>query len=577
MHRLWELSTANLILHSVVTISFYFIIHILKNKPIDNKIKIHIAGIMIMIEYLILFYILYNKLTVLYWFMLLLTLIPIATLTYCIIARYMAIVLIVTFFLSTFIMPKKDYMTKNAFELTAIIIFILNLLFVYFIFITYRILLQDSEKKNKLLFSVAYHDILTKLPNRQFIYKEIRDLIDKGQSFYLVYFNINNFKLINDSINYEVGDQLLIEVSKIIAANVKKNNVVARTNGDEFVCIYKNQFSKQKMQAKIEKILKDLSQQFTINDYNININLSTSVAQYPNDGNDSKELLKAIDLAFYHSRQIGKNKIVFYNKEIGRETRNKLIFEEKLNKALNNKEFYLMFQPIINIESAPQVAYFEALLRWNNQDLGQIPPLEFIPVAEQLGIIHDIGLWVLNETCKMILRLNREFPQKKYKISINVSDLQLKHKNFINNITTIINKHNINPEKIIIELTESVFIDDSIVTQQSIKELKEIGIKTAIDDFGTGYSSFSYLMNLDVDILKIDKSFINNMLNSDKKTKVVQSIVDLGHTMDMTITAEGVENKEQVEYLSSIHCNYIQGYYYSKPLKAEDLMEYLKK
>ncbi len=577
MQNFWNLDTSKVILHSTVSLTFYFVTYFLKNSPINDRIKLHICSTMVSIEYLILFYILYDKLTVLYWFMLLLVLIPMTTFSNFIIAGYMIIVFAITFFVSTFIFPQKSYVVTNAFGTTAIIIFSLNLLIIYFVFVTYKILLSKSENENKRLFEVAYHDLLTKLPNRQFVYNEIKTLIEQKKVFYLIYFNINNFKSVNETINHKVGDQLLIEVANILANKIKKDNIIARTNGDEFVYICKNDLSEKQLRDEIETIIKALNEDFIIDNYTINISLSCSVVRYPDNASTSEELLKALNIAFYQARQMEANKIVFYNEKIGETAKHKAIFEENLLNALNREEFYLVFQPIVTTKAGEKVTYFEALLRWNSENLGQIPPLEFIHLAEHLGIIHEIGLWVLREACQMVIHLNQQFPRNYYTISVNISALQLKRNDFISNVKNIIKETGVNPRNIIIELTETVFIDNSTATRKSINELKQIGIRTAIDDFGTGYSSFSYLTNLCIDYLKIDKSFIDNMLSSTKKTKVVQSIVDLGHTMDMYVTAEGVETKEQVEFLNNINCDCIQGYYYSKPLKANDLMEYLKK
>lgn len=572
MQNIWELNKKLVVFHSLVTLSFYVSIFFIKKINISNKIKIHYASAMVMVEYLLLFFILHDKLTVLYWFILLLIMIPLSTFSFKITIRYMIIVIGITMFFSIFIFPQKDYVKENALALTSFIIFSLNLIVIYFVFIAYKILLSESEKKNKALFNTAYYDYLTKLPNRHYIYKKIKQLISKNKEFYVAYINIIDFKSINDFMSHSIGDEVLINVAKILDDNKEKNDLVARIGGDEFLYIINN-LSKDEVENKLKHTIHELNKTIYFNSNNININLYSSVLKYPDDASSFKDVLKNIDISYNKVKKMEKNTILFYKKEMSIEAIKQKNLEDNLLEAIKRNEFYLVYQPIIN-PVTNEIKYFEALLRWNSQNLGMISPYHFIPTAEKLGIIHELGYLVFNKACKTILKINKSFA-KDFSISINVSPLQLKKDSFISEIKESIKQTTIDPKNIIIELTESAFIDNNNISKNSLKIIHELGIKTAIDDFGTGYSSLGYLSYLNVDYLKIDKSFIDGLLLDDKNKKIIETIISLGHTMDMSITAEGVENKEQIQTLKELNCDFIQGYYYSKPLKEEDLINYL--
>ncbi len=577
MCKFWNLETSKVFLHTSIVLFFYFSTYFIKKSKLSDKIKIHTVSIIVTMEYLLLFVLLYNKITVLYWFILLLVIIPLATFSYTVSLRYMGFVVLITSFFSIFLFREFDYILKNNFGVTAYIIFILNLLVIYFVFITFRILLKKSNNRNKKLFELAYKDTLTKIPNREFIHKEITSLIKKKEPFYFVYINIIDFKSINDTINHNVGDGVLIYVSKELK-KYKENNsdiVIGRIAGDEFAYIEKKEMTKDEIAKEAYSLLNILRKTVNIDNYHINMDYYCSIAKFPEDVNNYKDLLKAVDLAFYKSKQCGKNKIVFYEKEMGIEALNKKTIEINLKNAIKNNELYIMYQPIINTKN-DEVAYFEALLRWKSRDFGSISPAKFIPIAENLGLIHEIGLWVFEKSCYTITKINSEF-NSNYCISINVSPLQLKRDDFVDKIKNIIEKVGVDTKHIIIELTESAFIDKNEVNKNSLHGLNELGIKIAIDDFGTGYSSFGYLISLNVDILKIDKVFIDSLLESRTNYQVVDSLVSLGHTIKMKVTAEGVEKIEQVNYLKDLSCDYIQGYYYSKPLLEKDIREYIKK
>ncbi len=573
MQRFWSLETSKLMIHSVVTGVFYLSCFIVKDSSISDRYKVHYGSFMVFVEYLLLFYILYDKISVLYWFMLLLVIIPISTFSYTITVYYMVAVVIITGAISTFFMPKKAYLCENAFGLTGFLIFLLTLLVSYFVFVYYKIMLNESEQKNKALFEIIYQDVLTKLPNRQYVHNELIDMVAMNIPFYVVYFDINDFKAINDSINHQVGDKVLITVAHLLQSKCVGGDFVARIGGDEFIYVVKNEDSKQAVHKRVDGILKELRKSIEVDNYSIIVSVSCGIAGYPEDAVEYKELLKAVDLAFDESRSMGKNKVVFYRQEMSEEAAQRVKFENHLAKAIERKELFLMFQPIVMIKNGTS-SHFEALLRWDCKELGRISPNVFISVAEELGLIHDIGLWVFRKACTMVAQCNKESDHN-CSVSINVSAIQLKRADFIGNIQKILEETGVSPSNIIAELTESAFVDDNEVTQQSIEGLRALGIGIAIDDFGTGYSSFGYLTDLQVDFLKIDKVFIDGILHSDKNSKVVKSIVSLGHTLGLKLIAEGVETLEQSNCLREMSCDYIQGYYYSKPLLERDLVKYL--
>ncbi len=572
MSYFWKLETHLIIIHSIICTVYYISLKILKKSSISKNIKIHIFSIMVMIEYFYLFYMLIDKITILYWFILLLVIIPLTTFSYKITMRYMLVVASFTFVSTIYIFPKNEYITKNALGTTSFLIFVLILFVVYYVFVAYNTLLREYKKKNKVLFKTAYYDVMTKLPNRQYVHNEITKLIEEEKPFYMAYFNINDFKSINDLISHEIGDEVLKIVAKTLSTYKGKHDFIARVGGDEFIYIFTNDVNRSEIEYKISDIVYKMKEPMLIDKHNISIELSCSVCRYPDHGNNYKELLKAMDISYFKTKAIENTNILFYEHEMGDEANKKREFEENLSKALERNEFYVVFQPIMNANN--EVSYFEALLRWKSMVLGQVSPFDFIPVAEKLGIIHDIGLFVFKKSCEFLIRVNEEF-FKDCKISINVSPLQLKNSRFIHQINEIIKESKINPSNVIIELTESAFIDNSEITKDSIKNLNTMNIMTAIDDFGTGYSSFGYLTDLNVDNLKIDKVFIDGMTVSEKKSKVVKSIISIGHNMNMTVTAEGVETKDQIDFLRNFDCDFIQGYYYSKPLEEKEMIEYL--
>ncbi|GLC30081.1 EAL domain-containing protein [Clostridium omnivorum] len=433
---------------------------------------------------------------------------------------------------------------------------------------------EDVEEINHQNHILKY-DTLTNAVNkdyfRQLVNQYIKDIENNVTRAAMVIININNFRVINESMGYETGNTLLYEVAQRLFSTISHPDLLSRTNGDEFTIFFKEIEDQYDLINRIDRIFSLFNTPFKIYHEEIFVSISAGISLYPADGTYHEELFKNASSAINHIKQSKKNGYEFYEKSINKITTEKYEIINSLRFALSRNEFELYYQPQIDIHKNKLIGV-EALLRWNSPN-GAIPPSKFIPLAEETNIIVPIGEWIINEACKMGVRLkNLGFP---IAVGVNISAIQFKEAYLVEVIKKTLNETGLPPEALDIEITESILMDNNVTTCRILKELKEIGVGLSIDDFGTGYSSLAYLKNYVVDRLKIDRSFIKDIPEKDDGT-IAKTIITLSKSLGIKVIAEGIEEKEQLDFLRRNGCDEIQGYYYCKPVPEDRLIDYIK-
>ena len=437
--------------------------------------------------------------------------------------------------------------------------------------------LQEEIKK------IAYSDSLTGLHNRLSITNQISSYIKnskKHDECAVIFLDLDDFKNVNDIFGHEKGDKLLKSVAEIFKKISSKDEriITSRIGGDEFITLFKNIKSEDEIHQFCREILSKLNNMFNINNKEINISASIGVSFFPKSGVDVNTLFKNADMAMYDSKAKGKNQYSFFGDEMGRKIQRKALIESRLKTLINNNDFTsfsILYQPQIPISKKTNVKMAEALTRWNDKELGCIYPSEFIQMAENTGTIDELGNWVLKESCRYLKKLESELKIKQ-NISINISPKQFRDWNFVNKIIATVKEEGVLPAQITLEITEQVFIDNIEDCIKILIELKSAGFKISLDDFGTGYSSLSYLSKLPIDILKIDKSFVDNIESNVNSLSLIKGIIQLSHSINLEIVVEGVETYGQYKLLKELGADVIQGYYFSRPLSEEDYIIFSK-
>ncbi len=435
----------------------------------------------------------------------------------------------------------------------------------------YNELAVTNEKMERL----AYTDTLTKLPNRSAIHYEMFTFLSnkgKDASCALIYLDADNFKLINDSFSHSVGNMLLVEIAKRLDNIKKDNEIVGRFEGDEFVVFIKGYESFKKVQTRIETILDVFSEPFNINGKPFHICVSAGISFFPENAQDADELLRSADVAMYHAKKTGKNRYVMFEQFMDEELIQRLNMENGLRRAIEKDEFILHYQPQIDL-STGTVSGLEALLRWKEPSHGLVAPLKFIGVAEETGLIKQIGEWVLYEACSFIKELN-DLTRGNYEISVNVSVVQLTQPDFVETVKKVLLETGLEPHLLELEITESMLVETVNKNIQILSKLRQLGVRLSVDDFGRGFSSLSYIKDLPINSLKIDKSFVDDIPNNDNS--LIESIIHIAHQNNLVVIAEGVEELEQKEYLKKYNCDKVQGFYYSKPIGKKEVIKLLK-
>lgn len=419
------------------------------------------------------------------------------------------------------------------------------------------------------LLKKAHYDDLTGLANRSLMVERLQIAIHKAmmdeQSGAILCIDLDHFKKVNDTLGHSVGDELLVEAVSRLASCISRGDTLARMGGDEFVIILPRVESNIRCETIAARITEVFSPPFKIRGHSHFVTASIGIAIFPKDGTTHQEILRNADLAMYKAKELGRNQYHLFTEEINRKLNERVILEGRLREVLQNDEFELHYQPVIDMKDKRTVGY-EALIRWPQIDGSYVSPVEFIPIAEDMGLIVEIGMWVLKTACRDLARIKSHTGQD-LSMAINVSPKQLQTEDLTAFIKQQLDSFDLKPEQLELEITESVLIEDQVVTRKNILALSELGLKLSIDDFGTGYSALSYLHKYPFDTLKIDRSFINNIASTDSSARLVETITTMAHNLDLKVIAEGVETQSQVDFLSSAECNcdFVQGFLFGKP------------
>jgi diguanylate cyclase (GGDEF)-like protein/PAS domain S-box-containing protein len=444
-------------------------------------------------------------------------------------------------------------------------------------------ILQDTSARKlieqKLLYA-AQHDSLTNLANRSFFIERLSQRLEsyreqEDSQFALLFIDLDRFKNINDSLGHGIGDELLIQVAKVLLEAVRSDDLVARLGGDEFTILLDHIGEEKEALIISDRIQKNLQKPINVGTHSLTITASIGIVIGSHLYHSADNILRDADIAMYQAKGLGKACHQLFHQEMYEQTMHKLYMEAELKYALAKQEFFLQYQPILNLLDE-QLVGFEALLRWQHPQLGPVPPDEFIQLVEETGLITKVGEYVLREACLQMHNWQREYPSTSHlSISINLSSHELQNASFIEKIDEVIAERQLNPGHLKLEMTESSLMKNDQLSLQNLKLLKGKGIGLSLDDFGTGYSSLSYLHQFPINTLKIDRSFIQTMEPGLSSFEIIRAIITLAHALQIDVVAEGIETALQVEYLKMLECEMGQGYFYSKPLSAEAATQYL--
>ncbi len=445
------------------------------------------------------------------------------------------------------------------------------------VFVAFTNDITEAKRSESKINFLAFHDVLTALPNQSLLDERINQAIisshrDKEQ-FALLYMDLDRFKIINDTLGHASGDKLLKAVALRLKANVREQDTVSRTGGDEFTVLLVD--TDQKGAARVaDNLLTAIAQPFVINKQTFHVTTSIGISMYPENGETGPLLKQKADNAMYRAKEHKRNCFQFFTEEMHRKMLHRMHVESELHAAIENNEFSLVYQPQLDLLTN-KIIGAEALLRWDNSNLGQVPPNVFIPIAEESGLISEIGDWVLNEAIAQAGRWRPQIPEP-FTVAINISGFQFRNSLLADSISTLLREHGLESGDIEIEVTETVAMHDMAYSIKQMQTLRNAGIHLSLDDFGTGFSSLSALKKFPINKLKIDKSFIDDMLIDDDDSAIVDTVITLAKTLKLKTVAEGVESDSQLKMLRSKGCHSIQGYLFSKPVPGDEMLKFSK-
>jgi len=426
---------------------------------------------------------------------------------------------------------------------------------------------SEAEKH---LERIAYYDALTGLPNRSLLIERIKQALIKAKRhddmIGVLFVDLDRFKSINDSFGHDIGDKLIVQVAERISDTLRESDLVARNGSDEFVILLEDMEDFREAFVVAEKVIECNFRSYQLSEHEIHIGSSIGISIYPSDGEDALELLKMADTAMYYAKEQGSNHFEFYSSEMSNRIKARVEMENALRAALDNDEFYLVYQPQVNALSK-ETTGFEALLRWNSSSFGHVSPAEFVPILEETGLIYKVGEWVIKDVISFV----KSEGSRGKKVSINLSALQCGVPQYSKKIKELITEQGVNPALIEFEVTESILINDFSKTESFLNEISELGCTIALDDFGTGYTSFSYLTKLSIDVIKIDRSLITSIDTEKSLQDIVKAIVTMCESLGIENVFEGVETQEELDALQQLNAKTIQGYFFSKPLEVSEL------
>jgi diguanylate cyclase (GGDEF)-like protein len=429
------------------------------------------------------------------------------------------------------------------------------------------------EAEQKALYYSARTDELSGLPNRNQLNERLSWLIEESSrsksEFAYLFIDLDNFKNINDTLGHDVGDELLMMIAEIMQEVIRHYDIIARVGGDEFVVVLSHYQNHIELNHIIQRILSKLSEIHMVRTYPVMTSASIGVAFYPKDGEDGTTLLKKADIAMYEAKKSGKNNIHYFTESLHQTILAQVALENDLRSGLRNQEFELYYQPKVDIQNG-KITGAESLIRWHHPTKGMISPLVFIPIAEQTGLMIELGEWILKQALQQQKQWQETY-QTNLVISINISAVQLGNPQFFNHFQTLCNQFSLNLQLLDFEMTESVLMQNTESNLNLLKKIRGLGVSTSLDDFGTGYSSLAYLKNFPMNTLKIDKAFLDDYQTKSGRV-FIETIVQLAHNLNIEVVAEGVEHESQLAFLKSIGCDMYQGYYCSRPLPSESFM-----
>jgi diguanylate cyclase (GGDEF)-like protein/PAS domain S-box-containing protein len=416
---------------------------------------------------------------------------------------------------------------------------------------------------------MAHHDGLTNLPNRELFQERLKQSLESEKPVAVLCIDLDLFKNVNDSLGHPIGDRLLRLVADRLRSQVRGNNLAARLGGDEFAVILSSDVSPNEASDFAARLIKTLSAAYDIDGNEVVIGASIGIAISPGDGATSEELMRNADLALYRAKEEGGGLHRFFEREMDRKAQRRRDMELDLRRAFANGEFELHYQPLVDI-ATDRISGFEALLRWRHPDKGMISPAEFIPVAEDIGLIVSIGEWVLREACAEAVKWPSEV-----KVAVNLSPVQFRSRNLVQVVISALAQSGLSPDRLELEITESLFLAETEANLAILHQLRELGVRISMDDFGTGYSSLSYLRSFPFDKIKIDRSFVKDLAKRPDCVAIVRAISGLGRSLNITTTAEGVETIDQLDWLRAEGCNQVQGFLFSAAKPASEIEQLL--
>ena len=438
-------------------------------------------------------------------------------------------------------------------------------------------ILQQRRRADERVHHIAFHDDLTSLPNRLMLNQRLDQALSRHRrarsQLAILFMDLDRFKVINDSLGHEIGDVLLRQVADRLRAQLRDGDTVARMGGDEFVVVIENRESLMDISACARRLVEQLSAPYLLGDKDCHVTLSIGISVFPSDGNDSQALLKAADVAMYRAKEMGRNNYQFYLPSMNVHTVERLELESDLSRALERGEFLLHYQPKVEIATG-MITGIEALLRWKHPLRGLVPPMDFIPLAEETGLIVPIGEWVLATACAQN-KIWQDQGLTKLGVAVNLSPRQFADSMLLPKLTQIIHSSGLDPSSLELEITESVVMAHGTCGVAVLEKLKSIGVQIAIDDFGTGHSSLAYLKRFPVDTVKVDRSFIRD-IPADSDMKIARAIIAMAHALRLKVVAEGVETADQLKFLRAQRCDAAQGFYLYRPLPADEMLNVLK-
>ncbi|HWT75823.1 MAG TPA: EAL domain-containing protein [Mobilitalea sp.] len=425
---------------------------------------------------------------------------------------------------------------------------------------------------------LAYHDTLTNLPNKLAFLDYVNAVLVSSpleNKMHAVYFvDLDNFKTVNDTLGHEYGDTLLVKTADLLSSILGMEGMLARAGGDEFLLFKENITSKESAVEFASNIIDTFKNPLDLNGEIVYVSMSIGISIYPENGLSPNALIKNADIAMYKSKDTGKKKFTLFDTKMEEELNRNTLIIEVLRNAIENNEIFIQYQPLMELESN-NIIGFEALMRIRSEKLGHISPAEFIPIAEESGLIIELSSWLIRESCifnKNIIDLGIT-PRP---VSVNISSVQINRPGFVPLLSEILEETQLPPQYLELEITESTLVSSLMDATKLLNNLQDLGVKVSLDDFGTGYSSLNYLTKMPIDTLKIDKSFIDNICNSNKDSCIAESIIQLAHSLDIKVVAEGVEQEDQLTLLRTQHCDIVQGFIYSQPLHPAELMEAIR-